>query len=79
MKEPLHERYAALFGLRNRRGAEAVAAIIASLQCESALLKHEVCITNGFFLSMKFFWYHLRCKINKFCLIVSTILTYAFF
>lgn len=41
----MHERYAALFGLRNRGGAEAVAAIIASLNCESALLKHEVCIT----------------------------------
>jgi deoxyhypusine monooxygenase len=46
-KEKLHERYAALFGLRNRGGNEAVAAIIASLKCQSALLKHEVAYVLG--------------------------------
>ncbi|KAG0560697.1 hypothetical protein KC19_9G005800 [Ceratodon purpureus] len=45
--EQLHERYAALFGLRNRGGSDAVAAIIASLKCESALLKHEVAYVLG--------------------------------
>lgn len=47
--EKMHERYAALFGLRNRGSPEAVDAIITSLQCESALLKHEVCITAKYF------------------------------
>jgi hypothetical protein len=45
-KEKMHERYAALFGLRNRGGSDAVAAIVAALKCESALLKHEVCVIN---------------------------------
>ena len=40
--EKMPTRYAALFGLRNRGNPEAVEAIVASLQCESALLKHEV-------------------------------------
>jgi hypothetical protein len=47
--EKMPERYAALFGLRNRGSPEAVDAIVASLQCESALLKHEVCITGRYF------------------------------
>lgn len=42
----MHERYAALFGLRNRGGSDAVAAIVAALKCESALLKHEVCVPD---------------------------------
>lgn len=46
-KEKLHERYAALFGLRNRGGMEAVDAIIASLKCKSELLKHEVAYVLG--------------------------------
>lgn len=41
-KEKMHLRYEALFGLRNRGGPEAVAAIVETLHCESALLKHEV-------------------------------------
>lgn len=45
-KVKMPERYAALFGLRNRGTPEAVEAIVASLQCESALLKHEVCNTG---------------------------------
>lgn len=50
-KEKMHERYAALFGLRNRGTPEAVEAIVASLQCESALLKHEVSNALGRFFS----------------------------
>jgi len=46
-KEKMHERYAALFGLRNRGGSDAVAAIVAALKCESALLKHEVAYVLG--------------------------------
>jgi len=38
----MHERYAALFALRNDGGNEAVAAIIDSLSSKSALLRHEV-------------------------------------
>ncbi|KAM0011537.1 putative deoxyhypusine monooxygenase [Helianthus debilis subsp. tardiflorus] len=38
----MYERYAALFGLRNHGGDEAVAAIIESLNAKSALLRHEV-------------------------------------
>ncbi|KAJ0721094.1 putative deoxyhypusine monooxygenase [Helianthus annuus] len=38
----MYERYAALFGLRNHGGDEAVAAIIESLYAKSALLRHEV-------------------------------------
>ena len=45
-KDKMHERYAALFGLRNRGGSDAVAAIVAALKCESALLKHEVRVTD---------------------------------
>lgn len=45
--EKMPERYAALFGLRNRGSPEAVDAIVASLQCESALLKHEVAYVLG--------------------------------
>jgi uncharacterized membrane protein (DUF4010 family) len=40
---PMYERYAALFGLRNHGGSEAVNAIVAALQAKSALLRHEVC------------------------------------
>lgn len=46
-KVKMPERYAALFGLRNRGTPEAVEAIVASLQCESALLKHEVAYVLG--------------------------------
>ena len=45
-KEKMHERYAALFGLRTRGGSDAVTAIVAALKCESALLKHEVCVID---------------------------------
>lgn len=38
----MYERYAALFALRNRGGAEAVDAIVAALDANSALLRHEV-------------------------------------
>jgi deoxyhypusine monooxygenase len=40
---PMYERYAALFGLRNHGDSEAVNAIVAALQAQSALLRHEVC------------------------------------
>lgn len=46
-KEKMHLRYEALFGLRNRGGPEAVAAIVETLHCESALLKHEVAYVLG--------------------------------
>jgi deoxyhypusine monooxygenase len=38
----MYARYAALFSLRNRGGREAIRAIISALECQSALLKHEV-------------------------------------
>ncbi|KAJ0699089.1 putative deoxyhypusine monooxygenase [Helianthus annuus] len=43
----MYERYAALFGLRNHGGDEAVAAIIESLNAKSALLRHEVAYVLG--------------------------------
>ncbi|XP_014495802.1 deoxyhypusine hydroxylase [Vigna radiata var. radiata] len=43
----MHERYAALFALRNDGGNEAVAAIIDSLSSKSALLRHEVAYVLG--------------------------------
>ncbi|XP_071738188.1 deoxyhypusine hydroxylase isoform X2 [Rutidosis leptorrhynchoides] len=43
----MYERYGALFGLRNHRGDEAVAAIIESLNAKSALLRHEVAYVLG--------------------------------
>ncbi|CAM6082756.1 unnamed protein product [Calypogeia fissa] len=43
----MYERYAALFALRNRGGAEAVDAIIAALGANSALLRHEVAYVLG--------------------------------
>eukprot|EP00252_Welwitschia_mirabilis_P024542 TRINITY_DN731_c0_g1_i1.p1 TRINITY_DN731_c0_g1~~TRINITY_DN731_c0_g1_i1.p1 ORF type:complete len:346 (+),score=71.37 TRINITY_DN731_c0_g1_i1:65-1039(+) len=43
----MYERYAALFALRNHGGAEAVDAIIAALQAQSALLRHEVAYVLG--------------------------------
>lgn len=38
----MYERYAALFGLRNNGGEEAISAIIESLGAKSALLRQEV-------------------------------------
>lgn len=43
----MYDRYAALFALRNEGGTEAVRAIISALQCQSALLKHEVAYVLG--------------------------------
>lgn len=43
----MFERYGALFGLRNRSGAEAVRAIGSAFGSESALLKHEVAYVLG--------------------------------
>ncbi|KAH9303464.1 hypothetical protein KI387_015047, partial [Taxus chinensis] len=43
----MYERYASLFALRNRGGAEAVDAIVAALQAQSALLRHEVAYVLG--------------------------------
>jgi deoxyhypusine monooxygenase len=43
----MYERYAALFALRNRGGAEAVDAVVAALQAQSALLRHEVAYVLG--------------------------------
>ncbi|MCO5585668.1 hypothetical protein L7F22_039604 [Adiantum nelumboides] len=43
----MYDRYAALFALRNDGGMEAVRAIISALQCQSALLKHEVAYVLG--------------------------------
>ncbi|KAL4558699.1 hypothetical protein LXL04_036900 [Taraxacum kok-saghyz] len=43
----MYERYGALFGLRNHGGDEAVAAIVASLNAKSALLRHEVAYVLG--------------------------------
>lgn len=43
----MHERYAALFALRNHGGEEAVSTIIDSLRCKSALLRHEVAYVLG--------------------------------
>ncbi len=44
---PLTERYAAMFALRNRGGADAVAALAEAFGCRSALLKHEVAYVLG--------------------------------
>ena len=44
---PMPERYAALFGLRNKGGAEAVAVLSESFAARSALLKHEVAYVLG--------------------------------
>ena len=44
---PLTGRYAAMFALRNRGGADAVAALAESFDCRSALLKHEVAYVLG--------------------------------
>ncbi|KAJ4726846.1 Deoxyhypusine hydroxylase [Melia azedarach] len=46
-EKDMYERYAALFGLRNHGGDEAVSAIIDSLGTKSALLKHEVAYVLG--------------------------------
>jgi hypothetical protein len=74
-KEQLHERYAALFGLRNRGGPDAVAAIIASLKCESALLKHEVCIPGQY---SRCFSRDLLCLFQlQYRMPVSAVLVYA--
>ncbi|KAI5059180.1 hypothetical protein GOP47_0025499 [Adiantum capillus-veneris] len=43
----MYDRYAALFALRNDGGMEAIRAIISALQCQSALLKHEVAYVLG--------------------------------
>ncbi|KAK3031654.1 hypothetical protein RJ639_035022 [Escallonia herrerae] len=43
----MHDRYAALFGLRNHGGEEAISAIIESLGAGSALLRHEVAYVLG--------------------------------
>jgi len=44
----LFDRYGALFALRNRGGADAIAAMCACLlNCDSALLKHEVAYVLG--------------------------------
>lgn len=44
---PMPERYAALFGLRNKGGAQAVAVLSESFVARSALLKHEVAYVLG--------------------------------
>ena len=44
---PMTERYAAMFALRNRGGAQAVAALAEAFRCRSALLKHEVAYVLG--------------------------------
>ena len=44
---PLPGRYAAMFALRNRGGADAVAALAQAFTCRSALLKHEVAYVLG--------------------------------
>ena len=41
----MYERYAALFALRNLGREEAVSAIVESLGANSALLRHEVCLS----------------------------------
>uniref|UniRef100_A0A0D6R4J6 Deoxyhypusine hydroxylase n=1 Tax=Araucaria cunninghamii TaxID=56994 RepID=A0A0D6R4J6_ARACU len=46
-EKAMYERYAALFALRNRGGADAVDAIVAALQARSALLRHEVAYVLG--------------------------------
>lgn len=38
----MHDRYAALFALRNNGGDDAVKAIVDSLGANSALFRHEV-------------------------------------
>eukprot|EP01018_Ginkgo_biloba_P034187 Gb_33072 [translate_table: standard] len=43
----MYERYAALFALRNRGGGEAIDAVVAALQVQSALLRHEVAYVLG--------------------------------
>jgi len=43
----LPARYAAMFALRNRGGADAVAALAESFTARSALLKHEVAYVLG--------------------------------
>ncbi|XP_057818850.1 deoxyhypusine hydroxylase isoform X3 [Cryptomeria japonica] len=49
----MYERYAALFALRNHGGAEAVDAIVAALQAQSALLRHEITKALCYLKSMK--------------------------
>ena len=44
---PLTGRYAAMFALRNRGDADAVAALAEAFDCRSALLKHEVAYVLG--------------------------------
>ena len=44
---PMPDRYAAMFGLRNRGGADAVSALAESFSARSALLKHEVAYVLG--------------------------------
>ncbi|PKI64103.1 hypothetical protein CRG98_015547 [Punica granatum] len=43
----MYERYAALFALRNHGGDDAIMAIVDSLGCQSALLRHEVAYVLG--------------------------------
>ena len=43
----MSERYAAMFAIRNRGGAEAVRALCKAFSCRSALLKHEVAYVLG--------------------------------
>eukprot|EP00850_Spirogloea_muscicola_P023393 SM000353S13169 [mRNA] locus=s353:71036:73341:- [translate_table: standard] len=43
----MFDRYAALFGLRNKGGPAEVGAIVEALACQSALLRHEIAYVLG--------------------------------